>query len=146
MCSTDAGTKLAISVVAIIATSILFILTLAIFFTCCCNAAKFGMPLLETSYSPDNYNITTEQIRNMRRQREIAIQQTLAHDRMARLQAQVDYTNSALSIPSEEPSAPYISADTGSTNTSGRGVGRYSDPPPSYEEVMKKEQTSETAI
>lgn len=47
-CSENTDTKLALAVVTLILTSFLMILTLVIFFTCCCNSKTFGVPLLRS--------------------------------------------------------------------------------------------------
>lgn len=57
VCYDNAGPKLALSVVTIIVSIILMVLTMGIFFTCCCNAKTFGQALLmepSVRYIPDH--------------------------------------------------------------------------------------------
>lgn len=152
-CSSAAESKMAISIVTIILTLILFILSLAIFFTCCCNAAKFGMPLLASADSYGYYNDSIERQRYYSRH-----QGTLSEDRTNNFRSLADSTNvDENNRTIHEPSAPNVSdirqqfpeasvtEETG-PNPSDRVESLYTDPPPSYDEVMKKEQTFGTPV
>ncbi|XP_045161086.2 uncharacterized protein LOC123526137 [Mercenaria mercenaria] len=161
VCLDSADSKMALSVVTIIITLVLFVLSLAIFFTCCCNAATFGMPLLGGYYNgPERY----DRRENFRREnlQEIAIQNALSEARrqQPRPRSPVESISCNIDIGNRtmtEPSAPHLSVtrqesfediDTGSFEpySSGRSANSYSDPPPSYDEVTKKEQSSKTAV
>ncbi|XP_045161084.2 uncharacterized protein LOC123526138 isoform X1 [Mercenaria mercenaria] len=167
VCLDSADSKMALSVVTIVITLVLFVLSLAIFFTCCCNAATFGMPLMvETadSYSYGNYyNRPDISLYNRRENRqESAIQNALPDARRQQPRPRspvenISYNNEIGNRTMTEPSAPHLSGtrqesfediDTGSFEpySSGRSASSYSDPPPSYDEVMRKEQSSETAV
>ncbi|XP_060579230.1 uncharacterized protein LOC132736158 isoform X5 [Ruditapes philippinarum] len=157
-CSSAAEAKMAISIVTIILTLMLFILSLAIFFTCCCNAATFSVPLLNSShnytesgdtfYGFDNYRIVARrpdidrQLYN-RQQQERVIQETLSEARINRFRSLAHNSNNDNNMPVHESSAPDISEVVGETgpNSSTRIESQLDDPPPSYDEVMKKEQT-----
>ncbi|XP_045161090.1 uncharacterized protein LOC123526138 isoform X3 [Mercenaria mercenaria] len=158
VCLDSADSKMALSVVTIIITIVLFVLSLAIFFTCCCNAATFGVPLLvETadSYSYGSYyNRPDISIYSRRENRqESAIQNALPDARRQQPRPRSPIENISY-INEIGPSAPrqesFEDVDTGPSSfepySSGRGANSYSDPPPSYDEVMRKEQSSETAV
>ncbi|XP_060579225.1 uncharacterized protein LOC132736158 isoform X3 [Ruditapes philippinarum] len=157
-CSSAAESKMAISIVTIILTLMLFILSLAIFFTCCCNASTFGVPLLNSSHNCmesgdtfhgfDNYHIEPSppyidrQIYN-RQQQEHAIQETLSEARINHFRSPSYNSNNDNNMQVYESSAPDISEVVGETgpNSSAKIESQLDDPPPSYDEVMKKEQT-----
>ncbi|XP_052819719.1 uncharacterized protein LOC128245562 isoform X2 [Mya arenaria] len=129
-------TLLALSILTLIVTGVLTVLSLAVFFTCCCNASKFGVPLTSDYVSgPDpSYERTVRQIEHEwleERRRERLERERQEENRVGNLDEWGTNTDSHapsfVDISSAQPSAPPVEPNP------------LANLPPSYEEVMANE-------
>ena len=169
--------KLVLSVLTIIVSMVLIVLTMGIFFTCCCNAKTFGQPLtIEPSerYLPNSNTYRHEEFMRSRggfavrfpvgaRRENVDIQDHGMQGLSVRLPP-LDHSNDieglSVRLPpldhrNREPSAPppysnndrVFDRDHRYTGREPTGIGSsrdsrdppgYTDPPPSYDEVVKE--------
>ena len=166
--------KLVLSVLTILVSIVLIVLTMGIFFTCCCNAKTFGQAILiepSVRYIPPNINTYRQEefIRSGAYQSGggyVPRSPVGARRRENDDTYDGDIQGLSVRLPpldhrNREPSAPStysnndrsFDRDHRYTGREPAGIGRsrdsrdppgYTDPPPSYDEVVKQPDTEST--